>query len=190
MRHQIPVIPLCTLASLITLLLFSSPVGAARREKRSGFSAEARHIVSLVGHSGSKALNRFASRRGILVVRREVDWKRTGKPFREPNTGDPVNLYLGGLDPQVWVEVETEFDRRDLTGRRFGEIGARFQRFVQSTREGFQGEDYSLDMLDAWNSRRLGPAAEGKLCAGSYWYIYFVREKGRWRVWKLELAIR
>jgi hypothetical protein len=42
--------------------------------------------------------------------------------------------------------------------------------------------------MDNWKSRRLGPAAGGKICAGSFWYIYFVKERGQWKVWRMEEA--
>lgn len=184
-KPAVQLVPLLWLSVLCVLL---SPAGAASRGPRGSFHAAARHIISQLAASGGKALRRFASRDGILVVRREVDWNRSGERFRETKMVGPDDLNLGGLDALVWVEVETEFDKSNLTGRRFEDIGARFQRFVHESRRDFQGEDYSLDRPDDWNSRRLGPAASGKLASDEFWYIYFVREKKQWRVYKLELA--
>lgn len=184
--HQ-PSIPCHALISL-AMALCAPPVHATQGVEHNGFPAQVRHIVTQVARNGATALRRFTSHTGILVVRREVDWIRSGEPLRETKMVGPDDLDLSRLDPLVWIEVETRFDGHDQSGQRFEEIGARFQRFVQESRRDFHGEEYSLDLRDHWNSRRLGPVAAGKLASNEFWYIYFMQEKGQWRVWKLELA--
>jgi hypothetical protein len=181
------------LAVLTAAASVAAALTAVPKNKGREFAKEARAIINSLAAGNQKDFIRRVSEQGLLVVRRKVDWDKSSKALREPaapgnKTGDKGYLFLGGLEPLVWEEEEVTFLPEDLKGRAFSRVLKQFQGFARITRENVRGEFYFLDGRDHWYCRPLGTAVEGKLCSSTYWYAYFTREKGEWRVWKLELA--
>jgi hypothetical protein len=153
------------------------------------FEAAVGSVLSALRRGDVQAFSRFASKEGVLVSRRRVDWDRTGTPLRDAASGEAIEqdyLYLKGLEPLVWEEFEVGFQRSEISGPEFAAILRQFHSFLLATESDYRGTTVSRDMVDHWASRRLGPAVEGKLLSDVFWYVYFVREDGSWRVWKLE----
>ena len=159
---------------------------------QAAFRSQAAIVMGLIAKGDLRAFSRYASSGGIQVVKRYVDWQKTGVMLHDrPTPGTTpdarrATLYLDGVEPLVWEEWEADFGRSDLSGGAFRSVFGQFRGFMSASRRDFQGETYGLDRWDHWHVRRLGPVAEGKLVSNVFWYVYFVRESRGWRVWKLE----
>lgn len=132
------------------------------------FRTTTRQVVSALATDNAEKMASLASSRGIDVVER----RRTLGPKYQ------------------WREHVTRFTKARLRGRRFRQAVHRFRDYYYNTQgTGVYEPEASTSMEDHWH-RKLGPAMEGKIASGSYWYVRLVRQAGSWRVWRLELVER
>ncbi len=181
---------------MLAMFAGSSLAGNAVRPQRrvsdeERFAADAKKAINALANEDYRGFTHYISSQGVIVVRREVDWDRTNKSIRESTEGWTPDakrafLSLAGQEPLVWTEDELGYHSTAIRGDEFKGILSQFQGFIRDSRAYFQGESYSLQMIDHWQSRHLGPAVEGKLVSNVFWYIYFVKEDGAWRVWRME----
>lgn len=183
-------------------------VRPSAEQELQAFERAARRIVNAIASEDLETVAQQAAldncegespKNVISVVRRTVNWERSNdlllrKPLQEPatpgkQTGDETYLWLGGLTPFVWEEEKIDFDESELRGKEFRGVLKQFGSFVRQTWQAYISEGYSLNMVDHWRSRRMGPAVEGKLASNAFWYVGLVQQCGEWRVHRLEYAI-
>lgn len=163
------------------------PVGSSK-----SFEEFAHMIVTRLSAGDNAAIIRAASEHGVIVVRRQVDWNQSNKSENKPiaNDGWTDNLSLYGLNSLVWTEHEVRFDKSELDEHDFHSILKQFHGLVRNTEDGYHkwGVIASLNLWDDWGSRYLGPAISGKIASNAFWYIYFTRVNGEWKIWRLEFV--
>lgn len=146
----------------------------------------ARKVISNLLDNDLKSFAACCSENGVIVVGRDWDPERrpTGpRPLElkqpPPHTGDGFGGTLN------WSEQENRFNRSELAGDDFKSIFKQFHAYMLDNYAGF---DVSTGMWDNWQVRFLGPVIEAKICAGSFMYFYFAKERRGWKVWRMEVA--
>jgi hypothetical protein len=154
-----------------------------------------RQSLQYLSQGNLKAFLTLVSQEGLLIVRRQATWKKPKTTKEKPTSGSTQEKYVSDLSlaanqPFTWEEEEVRFDPSELNKKEFQELFVQFKGLVQNTRDGYRNSmTPSLTMKDVWGSRYLGPAAGGKIASNVWWYIYYTREHGRWKVWRMEYAI-
>jgi hypothetical protein len=177
-------------AGLVMALL--TDVNANSVKNAQSFSLFAHGVVDKLNSGDFAAISRAGSAQGIMVVRRQVDWRLSNTQMKNDgvNKVAETNLSLPNLPSLVWTEREIRFKRSELNGANFHFVEKQFQHFIHNTKDGYPRSTIaSLNMRDTWDSRYLGPAIQGKIASNTFWYIYFVWEKGEWKIWRLEFVI-
>ena len=148
------------------------------------FEAAARPCVDIIAGGDVHQFARIASKNGVVVVRRTMDWDATEKVREEGEELERDNA-------RVWKEEYASCYSQLLRSKAFAAPLREFKGYVLETRHHWSAacESYSTAMEDHWGERILGPAAEGKLASNWFWYVYFRREGKSWRVYKLEVAM-
>jgi hypothetical protein len=167
------------------------PTQSNPRKRAESLESATPRIVSIVASGDAEAfVPLVAAERRLIVVDRY--WNTTkGGWLTEPwKRADDVVLPLHGITGLEWVEREVEFGMDQLRTSQFRRVFKAFSAVVRRTHQNWPSwaVDSSRDMSDAWGSRRLGAAIEGKTASNQRWYIYLTGEAGRWRVWRLEVA--
>jgi hypothetical protein len=175
--------------SALTLLTIyvvfgNSPSYGAAAHRFNSFAITSRRLVRELARGDAQDVIHNISSRGILVVERYVDWDDTNAPKQKP-----FGLSVEDMDYLVWKDDELRFEAPDFNEPEFRSIIKQFQGFVMNTEYAYPSSICaSLNTHDAWESRILGPAIQGKLASNNWWYIYLTRENHSWKVWRLEVV--
>jgi hypothetical protein len=186
-----------TLALCALMLQFPVASGASNR-RSADLNQTARNAIRCLQFGNFKKFNSLVSKHGLVIVKRNWDPNlfksgnaENNSTARDAAANPQADIDLSHSSRLVWTEQEADFASSDLKGSGFHRIFNRFGSLIKGTlfADAYRrGVEISLDLMDNWKSRRLGPAAGGKICAGSFWYIYFVKERGQWKVWRMEEA--
>jgi hypothetical protein len=174
------------------VMAFLTDVNANSVKNAQSFSLFAHEVVDKLNSGDFAAISRVGSAQGIMVVRRQVDWRLSNAQMKNDgvNKVTETNLSLPNLPSLVWTEREIRFKRSELSRADFHFVEKQFQHFIQNTKDGYPRSIIaSLNRKDAWDSRYLGPAIQGKIASNTFWYIYVIWEKGEWKIWRLEFVI-
>jgi hypothetical protein len=88
-----------------------------------------------------------------------------------------------------WHESITICRYHNLTASKLARLIRRFRIYLSDSYENRKVFlRSSLSMRDAWG-RHVGPAIEGKVVSGEYWYIRFVIKHAQWKAYRFEHAI-
>jgi hypothetical protein len=146
----------------------------------------ARKVISNLLDNDLKSFAACCSDKRVIVVSRDWDPERrpTGPGLLNLKQPPPhsVDGFGGTLN---WFEQENNFGRSELAGSEFKSI---FKQFHEYMVQNYAGFDVSTGMWDNWQVRFLGPVIEAKICAGSFMYFYFAKERRGWKVWRMEVA--
>jgi len=170
-----------------------SAQGATVGEQQS-FAAISQMTVSDINQGNLDAFIGICSHDGLLVVNREVDWKRSASNDGNKRIGTGhkrwiSNLSLSRSELLVWQEVESRFYFSELHGIAFKSAFQQFHNLVRNSEDGYPKYIFrSVNMQDAWKSRYLGPAIQGKIASNTFWYVYLRQEANEWKIWKLEFV--
>ncbi|HEY3897107.1 MAG TPA: hypothetical protein VGM54_00740 [Chthoniobacter sp.] len=169
--------------------LFLGIIGApARGDPPTPASLEraARRAYGLLKQKNVDALLPMLSKRGFSMALRKAVW-----PLLDAEAGkktDPAD-FIHQYDEVArygWEERELEYDLTNPTDiARLRKAIVRFDKDIPNT----YGElRVALQQKDQWGERKLGPSAEGKMASNYYWYLYFRKEGGVWKIWRMELV--
>lgn len=184
------VVGLACVVAVSVVVTFLRP----RVSEQAAFERAAREAIETIASGDIYRFSRVVAKE-VVVARRRIDWERSTE-IRKPKPSKRwqehwVGLPLAGLDQGavVWEESELMFGSHEVGEQAFRRLLTGFRSVIRSTMHYPRdlAVSYSLNGEDFTGSRRIGPSAEGKLASDTFWYVYFVREKGKWRVYRLEV---
>lgn len=148
--------------------------------------AEASLAIDAIAGEDKAALAKYLDPRGVILVRRILMQK---DQVRFPNGLTTSTVFSLFPDQgHYWIEEEVSVQPKEISGQAFRQYIQWFSSLVHKTRARGQhvSEEYSVDTYDLQEVRGLGPAATGKVLADFYWYVYFRKVGGTWRIWRME----
>ena len=154
------------------------------------FESAARRIIRTIVKGDTEQLARVISRNGVQIVRRRWASERDRDNYRDPDSAAATaatSMRMDGLSPLIWEDISLEYPRPGLKSADFRRLARVFQKLITATPPPFVPM-YSLDMVDHWQARHLGAGVSGRICSNAEWYVCMAREKGSWRVHRMELA--
>jgi len=91
----------------------------------------------------------------------------------------------------IWKERVVRLNLAELKDTLFIQEFTGFHKTIEDTTGDFRRTlRMSENLADFWHFSYLGAAVEGKIAANAYWYVRFIRENGKWKVWCLEEIAR
>ncbi|MEO7715923.1 MAG: hypothetical protein ABIY70_06965 [Capsulimonas sp.] len=140
----------------------------------------------------------MTSSSGLILVKREFDARAssaiTDHPIkRTPQKASDGDFDLDDFGPAVHHDQEVDLTKSEVARLKSHPIAHQLQHIVQDTKIDYRGSiEASLSAKAPEYGTPLGPALVGKVCAGTWWYVYFRQEGAhhQWKVWKIEMYSR
>jgi hypothetical protein len=173
---------------LSIFLMTAAPLVAA---DNSNFETTAKAALAALYEDDVGAFMKLCATPRVQIVRRGVDWDQT-KSSEGPHykshiwDDDPLGIEHDKLHILVWNDEQVDLNLNDPDQRK--ELRKIIEKFRTEMNSGYGRTEISMTLTDEWG-RNVGPAASGKICAGYFWFIDFIRQNGQWKVSKLELAV-
>ena len=170
--------------TLAVCVIFDAYSSFAETTDLSSLKEATNNVLAALRNNEDKQFLQQCSENGILIVERSVRWDQMRSSQRQPLT----NLFRNIDFDIVWQEIQIHFTLNELTSDE--EFHTLFQRYRKLLKNTYPNSIIvSMSGWDDWHSRRMGPFISGKIASNCHWYMYFIEENHRWKLWRLEYAI-
>jgi hypothetical protein len=151
----------------------------------SSFEDAAHHVHMAVQAKDFKTFVANCSQRGVLVVARYADFKYIESKGHQSAVFD---FNVSADATLTWADERAHFDRNEI--RHSLDFHKLFDQFCEYVGTTYWEAGASTKVWDQWHERMLCDVVSGKMSSNFFWYIYFVKESGQWKVWRIECAVR